>query len=233
MEIEQNLEAVRQKIAQAALRTGRTQEDITLVAVTKTFPPSLIKEAIEAGIRIYGENRVQEAGEKIKSLDQQGLNNMTWHMIGHLQRNKARQAVHFFDLIQSVDNLELLNLINRYAEKEEKIQKVLIQVKLSDEDRKFGLTPESINEVLEISQGYNSVTVRGLMTMPPFSQDPENSRPYYRQLKEIAHDLISKGFLLSELSMGMSNDFEVAIEEGATMVRIGTAIFGNRSCTVK
>lgn len=227
MVLMQTLESVKQKIAHAALRAGRTDKDITLVAVTKTHPPSVVKEAFESGITAVGENRVQEAGQKIKHLASLGMN-VKWHMIGRLQKNKARQAVKYFDLIHSVDSIELLNLINQYAGKEKKVQNLLIQVKLSDEETKSGLLPEKLLELLHRAALLQSVPIKGFMTMPPFSENPEDSRPYFRKLKVIAQDLNEQGFPVHELSMGMSNDFEVAIEEGSTMVRVGTALFGKR-----
>ncbi len=211
------------------MRAGRNPEEIKLIAVTKTVPTLLIMEAIEAGLRIFGENRVQEARDKIPEIMQRSpATNLSWHMIGPLQKNKARYAVKLFDMIHSVDSKGLAEEINKQAMKAGKIQDILIEVKLSPEETKHGIRPEGLFELLEFTSGLKNLQVRGLMTIPPYSENPEDSRPYFRRLRELLEEANRKGFPLKELSMGMSGDFEIAVEEGATMVRIGTAIFGER-----
>lgn len=211
------------------MRAGRNPEEIKLIAVTKTVPPERIIEAIEAGLRIFGENRVQEARDKIPAIMQRAPDiKLSWHMIGPLQKNKAKYAVKLFDMIHSVDSKELALEINKQAEKIGKIQDILIEVKLSSEETKHGISPEEFFELLEFTCTLKNLNVKGLMTIPPYSENPEDSRPYFRRLRELLEEANIKGFPLKELSMGMSGDFEIAIEEGATMVRIGTAIFGER-----
>ena len=228
MEIALFLQDVLLQVHNAAVKSGRKPEDIELVAVSKTVELERIKEAVIAGVRILGENRVQEAKNKIEAFRQMDMPAIKWHMIGHLQRNKVKLAVKLFDLIHSVDRFELLKDINKEAANLGKIQSVLIQVKLADEKTKLGLHPDKLLPLLEASEELEAVKIKGLMTMPPFFDDPEDSRPYFRQLHNIAIDMKKRGFPLLTLSMGMSNDFAVAIEEGATMVRIGTAIFAER-----
>lgn len=205
----------------AAMRAGRDTQGVELVAVTKTIDSSHIQEAIDAGLRILGENRVQEAERKIGEIDNP---NVKWHLIGHLQRNKAKAAVRLFDLIHSVDSAALLGQISRHAAAAQKVQRVLLQVKLSDEKSKHGIEEAELDALLEAAETMDAVRVEGLMTMTPYFDEPERARTYYRRLKELAD---ARG--LGELSMGMSGDFEIAIEEGATLVRVGSAIFGQRS----
>ncbi|GAB4390344.1 MAG: YggS family pyridoxal phosphate-dependent enzyme [Thermodesulfovibrionales bacterium] len=208
------------RIAHAAMRSGREPDDVKLVAVTKTMPAEAVREAVEAGLRAFGESKVQEA--RAKAAELRGLN-IEWHMVGHLQRNKARQAVEIFELIHSVDSVELLELINRAAALAGKVQRVLVQLNLSGEESKSGAREADLAGFLDAAFGMENVIVEGLMTIPPYSEDPGASRPIYRRLRELAQ---ASG--LAELSMGMTGDFEVAIEEGATIVRVGTAIFGER-----
>lgn len=229
------------KISHAAMRTGRCPEEIRLIAATKTVDIETIKEAVVAGLRTFGENRVQEAQKKISNLKSHitpptsPLNNggaiggVEWHLIGHLQKNKAKYAVQLFDLIHTVDSIELAEELNKQAEKTGKIQRILVQVKLSEEETKHGVSEKGLLPALEKIKSLNNLKLEGLLTMPPFFEDPEKARPYFRRLREIREKAERKGFSLPELSMGMSGDFEVAIEEGATMVRIGTALFGERS----
>lgn len=225
----ENSSAIFKKISHAAMRAGRSPADVKLIAVTKTVGIEVIKEAIDAGLRIFGENRVQEARDKISNLKSQISNSrIEWHLIGHLQKNKSKYAVQLFDLIHTVDSMELTEELNKQAEKIGKIQRVLVQVKLSEEETKHGVAEKGLMPLLEKIKSLNNLKLEGLMTMPPFFEDPEKARLYFRRLREIRDDAEQKGFKLPELSMGMSNDFEVAIEEGATMVRIGTAIFGER-----
>lgn len=211
------------------MRAGRNPEEIQLVAVTKTVPPEKIIEAVQAGLRVFGENRIQEARQKIPEITEMYRgSNISWHMIGPLQRNKAKYAVRLFDLIHSVDSLELALEIDRCARNLGKIQDILIEIKLSHEETKHGIAPEQLPELLDKAFTLKNINIKGLMTMPPYSEDPEQSRPYFRRLRELLEEARQNGFDIRELSMGMSGDFEVAIEEGATIVRIGRAIFGER-----
>ncbi len=225
----ENISSVYKRISHAAMRAGRNPEDIKLITVTKTVSIELIREAIDAGLRVFGESRVQEAKDKITELRSQITDsNIEWHLIGHLQKNKAKMAVELFDLIHSVDSIELAEAINKHAEKMNKIQKIIIQVKLSFETTKYGILKDNLISLLLHVSSMKNLSVKGLMTIPPFFDDPEMARPYFRELRTLRDETSAKGFKLPELSMGMTNDFEIAIEEGATMVRIGTAIFGER-----
>jgi pyridoxal phosphate enzyme (YggS family) len=235
--LSENIKGVYRRIAHAAMRAGRGPEEVKLIAVTKGVSAAVVRKAVEAGLRDFGENRVQEFREKFRLLAGEIDFHSTkapdgyricWHLIGHLQKNKSKTAVEFFDLIQSVDSLELAGLINKYAGNMGKIQSILIQVKLSDEESKHGILKEDLSGILGALTGMNNLRVKGLMTIPPFFDEPEKTRPYFRHLREIRDRAEARGFSLPELSMGMSDDFEVAIEEGATMVRVGTAIFGER-----
>ena len=211
------------QLSHAAMRGGGEGDEAVLVAVSKTRAPEDVREAYEAGLRIFGESKVQEAIAKAGELE--GLN-IKWHLVGHLQRNKARQAVGFFELIHSVDSVALLEEIEKQAAKKGIIQKVLLQVKLAEEDTKSGAAVAELEALVEKAKGLEHVKVEGLMTIPPFSHNPEDSRPYFKRLKQI-----NENYCFTELSMGMTGDFEVAVEEGATLVRIGTAIFGERDYT--
>lgn len=240
-----NIKAVSKRIANAAESAGRSPKEVKLVAVTKGVDIKMIKDAIETGLREFGESRIQEAREKILNLKSEnyppmpplakgGMNGgVKWHLIGHLQSNKARMAVQLFDLIHSVDSVEIAEEINRQAEKTGKIQKILIQVKLSSEESKHGISKDKLMILLEKLSSMRSLKAEGLMTIPPFFEEPEKARPYFRELRIIRDEAVGRGGvtqpLLPELSMGMTNDFEVAIQEGATIVRVGTAIFGERS----
>lgn len=227
-DIASNLFKVQETIRKAALKVGREPKDIKLVAVTKTVDPSKIKEAIKAGVTIVGENYVQEAKEKIAQID----HDIQWHMIGHLQTNKAKHAVKLFDMIQSVDSLRLAEELNKQAKRLGTVVKILIQVNVSGEESKFGVSPQGIHSLIsQISNKMENLSIQGLMTMPPYFHDPERTRPYFRALRELRDRIVSseiRNVTLGELSMGISNDYEMAIEEGATIVRIGTAIFGER-----
>ena len=234
-QIRENLLRVQERIEKAAQRVGRDPKEIRLVAVSKTVDAARIKEAIEAGVSILGENYVQEAQKKIEEIGRPACTerfgegrSVAWHFIGHLQSNKAKYAVHLFDMIHSVDSLALAQELNKRAEQADRIMKVLIEVNISGEATKFG-TDEVL--VLGIARGilnFKNLCLEGLMTMPPYFESPEMSRPYYIQLRSLKEKMVREGILLKELSMGMSNDFEIAIEEGATYVRVGTAIFGER-----
>ena len=228
MELKQRLEDIRERIRRAAESCNRDPDSIRLVAVSKTVPAETVKEAIEAGATILGENYVQEAREKFDALV---LYPVSWHFIGHLQSNKAKYAVRLFDLIHTVDSLKLARALDKEAKKVDKIQPILVQVNISGEDTKSGISAAVAPELIsQISQSEN-LAVKGLMTMPPYFYQPEKVRPYFAALREL-RDQIKKQSLpnvsLDELSMGMTGDFEVAIAEGATIVRIGTAIFGER-----
>lgn len=220
--ITENLKAVKERIQIAADRADRDASDIKLVAVSKTHPVAVVREAIDAGLTVFGENKVQEAERKITEL---GRDAAEWHLIGHLQSNKARKAVHLFDVIQSVDSLELAERLERICEEEGRDNlSVLVQVDLAGEDTKSGIAAADLAKLVEFLKGCERLSFDGLMVLPPFFDDPEATRGYFRQLRAVRDEVIPGG----ELSMGMSHDFEVAIEEGSTMVRIGTAIFGAR-----
>jgi PLP dependent protein len=227
-DIADQLASVRRRIATAAERVRRSPADIQLVAVSKTFGPDLVRAAADAGQRDFGENRVQEGLDKIEALQSLGL---TWHLIGHLQSNKARKAAAAFAWIESLDSAELLGKIDAGARAAGARPRVLVQVDLAHEATKFGADEATAGEIVRAAAVSNGVDLRGLMIVPPFPTDPEDSRPWFRRLRELRDRLVDSGVpveRLSELSMGMSHDFEVAIEEGATIVRVGTAIFGRR-----
>ena len=225
-ELELNLVRVREKIRWAASKSGRTADDITLIAVSKTQPPELINAAIMAGQMVFGENRVQEARAKIP-LCGSGAH---WHHIGHLQKNKIRHALPVFEMLHGVDSVQLAQEVQRIAEEAGLMPQVLLQVNVAGEATKFGFKPSTMEAELEkVISEMPHLDVQGLMTIPPFAVSPEDSRPYFvtlRQLRDYLQDKMKVG--LPHLSMGMSGDYEVAIEEGATMVRVGTNIFGNR-----
>ena len=221
MPVPENVAAVRSRIAAACSRAGRRADTVTLIAVSKTFPAAAVDEAIEAGITDVGENRVQEAREK-RPLVRATSSLTRWHLIGHLQSNKAKEAVRLFDVIQTVDSVELAGKIARAAEGEGKRQEILLQLNVGDETQKSGAAKEGISELAAAIRAMPSLHLRGLMAIPPVGT-PEQSRPYFRELRSLRDDLG-----LEHLSMGMSEDFEVAIEEGATLVRVGRAIFGSR-----
>ncbi len=227
--IAEAISSVYRRISHAALRAGRDPMEVQLVAVAKTVPPQAVKEAVDCGVRLIGENRVQEAREKIAVLKGDLPDSVRWHMIGHLQSNKAKLAVELFDVIQSVDSLNLAERIDRYASAMGKVQKVLVQVNLSGEEGRSGVSPEGLIPLLEALGGMSNISVEGLMTIPPLPETAEDARPYFRMLRRLRAEAEERGFSLRELSMGMSGDFEVAVEEGATMVRIGSLIFGRRA----
>jgi len=222
--VKENLLRVRERIERAAQKAGRDPKEIKLVAVSKTVEVARIKEAIEAGVSILGENYVQEAQKKIEALG----GPVSWHFIGHLQSNKARYAVRLFDVIHSIDSIPLAEELNRRVEQPDRVIKVMIEVNLSKEATKFGTDEERVLNLAKRIQTLKHLSLEGLMTMPPYFDSPEMSRPYYVALRELKERMIKEGTPMKELSMGMSNDFEIAIEEGATYVRVGTAIFGAR-----
>ena len=222
--------AVRDRIARAAVRARRRPEDVTLVAVSKTHPAEAVKEAFAAGVRDFGENKVQEAEPKVAALSALRGSGLRWHLVGHLQANKARTAATLFDRIDSVDGAPLGARLERAAEELGKPLPVLIQVKLGDEDTKAGLDEQHLFPTLEMLRSCKRLHVDGLMTLPPYAEDPELLRPFFRRLRELRDKAREAGLLRgAELSMGMSHDLEVAVEEGATMVRVGTAVFGVRA----
>jgi len=225
----ENIKNIYRKISSAAIRSGRNPFDVKLIAVTKTVDIEMIKEAVSFGLRALGESRVQEAQKKIADCRAQCADcDIEWHMIGHLQKNKAKVAVELFELIQSLDSIELAKELNKHSEKAGKIQRVLIEVKLSEEESKYGVAKETLMDLIKVISEMKSLKLEGLMTIPPFSDNPEMARPYFKKLRELRDQAESKGYRLPELSMGMTNDYETAILEGATMVRIGTGIFGER-----
>jgi PLP dependent protein len=224
-DISDNLAKVRQAISEAERGAGRPNGFVQLVAVTKTHPVDLIQEAIDAGQLIFGENRVQEARAKIPELPSRAQ----WHLIGHLQSNKVRVALPLFQLIHGVDSLELLADIDRVAAELGLFPRILLQVNVAGEASKFGFSPTKLFEQIEAIAQFKRATIEGLMTIPPLAPTSEHSRPYFVALRELRDRLAREsGFPLPELSMGMSGDYFVAIAEGATMVRVGTAIFGER-----
>ncbi|MFB0527491.1 MAG: YggS family pyridoxal phosphate-dependent enzyme [bacterium] len=225
MSIRENLERIKEKIRLKSELVGRDPQEITLVAVTKTVEADRIEEAIAAGVNIIGESRVQEAKEKYGKVE----GRIIWHLVGHLQRNKAKDAVKIFDLIHSVDSAKLAKEIDKQAKKTGKIQKILVEVNVSGEESKYGLSPEEVITFLKEASGLPNIKVEGLMTMAPLYENPEDCRPCFRKLKELGEEIKAENIKNVEmvyLSMGMSNDFEVAIEEGSNIVRIGRAIFG-------
>ena len=224
-DIAENLRTIRKGIEAACARAGRDPTGVALVAVSKGQPPDAVRAALEAGQSLFGENRVQEAKAKIG----QCPGSARWHMIGHLQSNKSRDAVHFFEMIESIDSLALATEVNKWAEKTAKTMRVLLEVNVAGESSKFGYNAERLLEEFLQVNALPRIEIHGLMTVAPWAQDAEKVRPVFRQLRELKAQCERKlGAPLPHLSMGMSGDFEVAIEEGATMVRIGTALFGPR-----
>lgn len=227
--LSENLSGVRARIKTAAERSGRKAADIKLIAVSKTQPIETLREAMAEGTLVFGENKVQEAEGKIIEIGRLGVE---WHLIGHLQSNKTRKAVRLFDCIQSVDSIELAERLERICIEEGRRElPVLAQVDLAGEITKSGIAESELTGLVEFFQTYERLKFAGLMVLPPFFDDPTATRPYFVRLREIRDDLVANGafaYGTGELSMGMSHDLEVAIEEGATMVRVGTAIFGSR-----
>lgn len=231
MSVAQNIASIQERIALAARQSGRRSSEITLMAVSKTFPPSSIREAYDTGVRVFGENRVQEFLQKADAV--RDLPEAKWHMIGHLQSNKAASAAEVFSAVDSLDSLKLAEKLNASAEKMGKHLGVLIEVNLGGEAAKSGLAPDSeaLDELLAAAPGLGHLEFRGLMTIPPFTGDPQGARPYFRKLRELRDHIAAQhlpSIHMDTLSMGMSHDFEIAIEEGSTCVRVGTAIFGGR-----
>ena len=226
--VQEQLEEVRQNIRNACERSGRKVEDVTLIAVSKTKPVPMLQEAYDAGARDFGENKVQEILEKEPQLP----SDIRWHMIGHLQRNKVKYIVGNVTMIHSVDSLRLAEEISKESVKKDVCTEILIEVNVAGEENKFGFTPENVFPELEKMAALPNVKIRGLMTSAPFVENPEENRKYFRQLKQLSVDINAKNIdniYMDTLSMGMTNDYVVAVEEGATMVRVGTAIFGARN----
>lgn len=226
MSIQQHLEHILSRIRAAELRAGRPAGSARLVAVSKTFPAQDVQACYDAGQRVFGENRVQEALEKIPALPP----DTEWHLIGPLQRNKVRKAMEHFTLIHAVDSLRLAQFMDTTARETGKRPRILLEVNVGGEDSKFGFSPEEAEREWEQLAGLRHLEIAGLMCIPPPVDDPEDARPYFRRLRELKETLSARGGApLKELSMGMSHDFETAVEEGATLVRVGTAIFGGRT----
>jgi hypothetical protein len=224
--IAENLQRVREQIAQATAKAGRAGDEIQLVAITKTHDADRVREAVEAGQILFGESRVQEARAKIPELP----SNLRWHFVGHLQKNKIRHALPLFEMIHSVDSLALAEDVNRIAEEEGLHPRVLLEVNVAGEGSKFGFHPEKLRNEMEALLALPRLSIEGLMTIPSIAEEAEASRKYFVDLREL-RDALEKDFdlKLQQLSMGMTNDFAIAVEEGATLVRVGTAIFGERA----
>ena len=226
--VKENLAEVEARISKACERAGRNREEVTLIAVSKTKPVSMMEEAIGAGIVDFGENKVQEIVDKYEAIPQK----LNWHMIGHLQRNKVKYIVDKVCMIHSVDSLKLAETISELAVKKNVVVPILIEVNMAGEDTKFGVAPEAAPGLVEAAAKLPGIRVNGLMTIAPFVENPEDNRIHFRNLRKLSVDIARKNahnMSMSILSMGMTNDYEVAIEEGATMVRVGTAIFGARN----
>ena len=226
--VSENISVIRQRIVVAAKRAGRDPDSVRLVAVSKRKPVEMINQAMAAGQSVFGESYIQEAQEKIEQLGRAGR----WHFIGHLQSNKAKIAAELFDCIETVDRMKLARLLDKHLAELGRTMKVLVQVNVGRESQKAGVLPEDAEKLCREIVGLPNLELVGLMTMPPYSSNPEQARSYFRELRLLADDLKVKEVLGQngpvEISMGMSGDFEVAIEEGATLVRVGTALFGER-----
>lgn len=226
--VTENLKIVEERIAAACKRSGRKREEVTLIAVSKTKPVSMIEEVYHTGLRVFGENKVQELTEKYELLP----SDIQWHMIGHLQRNKVKYIIDKASLIHSVDSLRLLETIDKEAKKKHMTARVLLEVNMAKEETKFGLMPEEVMGFIDKVPQFKNVLVEGLMTIAPNTDDPETNRQIFSALRKLSVDIADKNIdniHMGVLSMGMTNDYEVAIEEGATMVRVGTGIFGKRN----
>jgi pyridoxal phosphate enzyme (YggS family) len=232
MTVAENVAHLRERIASSARRSGRNPDEITLMAVSKTVQPELIREAYDSGIQQFGESRVQEFAAKAEAL--RDFKDADWHMIGHLQSNKAAKAVEIFSTVDSLDSLRLAERLNLSAQASRKKISVLIEINVGGEAAKSGVAPDSreLEELLLAASRFDHLDFRGLMTVPPFTNDPQQARPYFRKLRELRDRIATRrlpNIRMDVLSMGMSHDYEIAIEEGSTCVRIGTAIFGERS----
>ena len=232
MSIAENIAQVQMRMAAAASRSARSPDEITLMGVSKTFPVESIREAYAAGLRVFGENRVQEFAGKADAL--RDLRDAEWHLIGHLQTNKAAKAAELFDAVDSVDSVRMAEKLNVFAESAGKILSILIEINVGGETAKSGaaLDSDELEQILQGAPRWGNLKICGLMTVPPYTENPEGSRAYFRQLRLVRHGIAARALPkigMHVLSMGMSHDFEVAIEEGATCVRVGTAIFGLRA----
>ena len=229
--IRRNLDLVEARIQAACMKSGRNRDEVTLIAVSKTKPVSDIREAMKCGITVFGENKVQELRDKTAEITEP----LHWHMIGHLQANKVKYLPGKIDLIHSLDNLKLAAEIEKQAEKNDMVMDVLCEVNMAGEDTKFGLAPEQVEDFLNRVSDMRHMRVKGLMTIAPYTEDPESNRIYFRKLKELMIRMNDRKILsetMDTLSMGMTGDYETAIEEGATFVRVGTGIFGARSYNI-
>ena len=227
--ITERVAAVRDRIARAAARVSRSADEVTLVAVSKTHPAEAVRDAFAAGLRHFGENKVQEADGKLGTLADLHTAGARWHLVGHLQSNKVARAAALFDCVHSVDSYKVAERLQRAADEEGRVIEALVQVDLAGEATKTGLEPQQLMPLLEQVRGFRAVRVIGLMVLPPLADDPEAARPYFRRLRGLRDKALAQGLLHGRaLSMGMSHDMEVAIEEGATLVRVGTALFGDR-----
>ena len=226
--LKEKLEQVEARIQKACDRAGRDRGEVTLIAVSKTKPAETLREAYDLGVRVFGENKVQELVDKYEALP----DDISWHMIGHLQRNKVKYVIDKAELIHSVDSLRLAETIEKEAKKNNIIVNILIEVNVAREESKFGVMPEELEEIVEKIAGFPHLNVKGLMTIAPNVENPEENRAVFARLRKLSVDIASKNvdnMNMSILSMGMTNDYEIAIEEGATMVRVGTGIFGERN----
>ena len=226
--LKENLADVEAKIVKACENSGRQRDDVTLIAVSKTKPVETLKEAYDLGVRVFGENKVQELTDKYEALPK----DIQWHMIGHLQRNKVKYIIDKVALIHSVDSMRLAETIEKEAAKHNITANILIEVNVAKEESKFGLMPEELDELIDKIKDFNHIQVKGLMTIAPFVENPETNREIFRSLRKLSVDISNKNVdnvNVSILSMGMTNDYTVAVEEGATMVRVGTGIFGARN----
>ena len=229
--LKDRLEEVEERIQEACRRAGRDRSEVTLIAVSKTKPAEILKEAYDLGIRVFGENKVQELTEKYEVLPK----DIRWHMIGHLQTNKVKYIADKVELIHSVDSLKLAETIEKEAAKRHRTIDILVEVNVAEEESKFGLKVEEVIPFIEKVAGFSHINVRGLMTIAPFVENPEKNRSVFADLRKLSVDITEKNIdnvNVSILSMGMTNDYEVAIEEGATMVRVGTGIFGARNYNI-
>ncbi len=225
--IAENLESVENRIKAACARSGRDRSEVTLIAVSKLNPPEAVDEAFSCGQTVFGENRVQELCGKMEAVS----HDVKWHLIGHLQSNKVKYIIGRVEMIHSVDSVKLAEVIDTESAKRDVITDILLEVNVAEEESKFGIRPEELESVVRDISHLANVRVRGLMTVAPYTEDPESNRPYFRQMREFSVDIASKNIdniTMNVLSMGMTGDFEVAIEEGATHVRVGTGIFGAR-----
>ena len=230
--LRENFRQVEENIRRACGRAGRDPGDVTLIAVSKTKPVELLREAYDLGTRVFGENKVQEIVEKYEALPK----DIHWHMIGHLQRNKVKYIIDKVDLIHSVDSVRLAETIEKEAAKHDLTATILLDVNVAEEESKFGLKVDEVEQVVDEIAKFSHIKVCGLMTIAPFVENPEENRPYFRRLRNLSVDIGGKNVdnvTMSILSMGMTNDYEVAVEEGATMVRVGTGLFGARDYALR